>query len=577
MNTDRHRSWTPPLRYPIYTETRDCRDCYKCVRECSVKAIKVENGRAEVMPERCIACGDCVHTCPHGAKKVRRDLERARNLLARKPTVIASIAPSYAAAWPELPAGTIVGALKALGFHAVSETALGAEAVTHSLARQLKHAPPGLHVSTACPVVVDYIRKYEAGFTPYLSPMLSPMQAHAKLLRQHFGEACTVVFFGPCIAKKSECDTQAGFTELALTFDDLTEWLEAEQIDLRTVRPHHFEPQAARHGALYPVVGGMNQTLRDYDLPNLECVAVSGLEAVARTLRELDPTALQDPVFLEALACPGGCIGGPQMGKGHPTLTGELAVRKRSRAERPAAPAEAVPFCFGPQPQDETHGSVIQVAEALSSVGKRCLEDELNCGGCGYETCRTFAQALLTKKAEPEMCLSHLRQLAQKKANALLRCMPSGVVIVDETLHIIQCNENFAKTAGADALLGYAARPGLEGADLRKVLPFAELFERVRTTNQEYRCDTFRSGERLLNLAIFPIESGRTVGGICLDVTQTEVRRELIATKARDVIAKNMATVQDLACKLGEHMADTEIILRSIADDYADTPVRQEP
>ena len=155
--------------------------------------------------------------------------------------------------------------------------------------------------------------------------------------------------------------------------------------------------------------------------------------------------------------------------------------------------------------------------------------------------------------------------------------MPSGVVIVDEQLHIIQCNENFARTAGADALLGYAARPGLEGADLRKFLPFAELFEQVRTSSKELHCDSFRSGERLLNLAIFPIEPGRTVGGILLDVTQTENRRELIATKAKEVIAKNMATVQELACKLGEHMADTEILLRSIAEDYADTPAEQTP
>ena len=564
-------------RYPIYTETHDCRDCYKCVRECTVKAIKVENGRAAVMPERCIACGDCVHTCPNGAKKVRSDLDRARNLLERKRTVIASLAPSYVAAWPDLPAGTIPGALKALGFHAVSETALGAEAVTHSLAHQLKDAPPGLHVSTACPVVVDYIRKYEVALTPYLSPMLSPMQAHTTLLRQHFGDAFAVVFFGPCIAKKSECDTQAGLTELALTFDDLTQWLDDEKIALSDVPPHPFEPEAAKHGALYPIVGGMNQTLRDYDLPNLQCVSVSGLDAVKRTLGELDPTALKDPVFLEALACPGGCIGGPQMGGNHSTLTGELAVRRRSRAERPAGPGEAVPFCFESRPQDDEVCNDLHLSEALRSVGKTCLVDELNCGGCGYETCRMFAQALLTKKAEPEMCLSHLRQLAQKKANALLRCMPSGVVIVDEALRIIQCNENFAKTAGADAVLAYAARPGLEGADLRKTLPFAELFERVLATGEEYRCDTFRSGNRLLNLAIFPIEAGRTVGGICLDVTQTEVRRELIATKAREVIAKNMATVQDLACKLGEHMADTEIILRSIADDYAETPAGLAP
>ena len=558
--------------FPIYTEKTDCRDCYKCVRRCPVKAIKIENGHATVIAERCIACGICVHTCPAGAKKVRNDLPRAKSLLKRSRMVIASLAPSFASEWPDIPPTALARAIKQLGFHAVSETALGAEAVTHSLAESLKQARPGLHISTACPVIVDHIRKYQPEFTPNLTPMLSPMQTHAQLLKQHYGDDCSIIFFGPCIAKKCECDDLPGYTDIALTFRDLFQWLEEEQIDPAAASPCEFEPAHAAHGALYPVIGGMNRTLEDYAVPNLVLIAASGMEAISQTLENLDPSTLTEPVFLEALACPGGCIGGPQTNERKPILAGELAVRKRASAQRPdPPPAAAVPFEFSAIPQESDTPDESKIREALHRVGKHKAEDELNCGGCGYETCRNFAQALLTHKAEPDMCLSYLRKLAQKKANALLRCMPSGVVIVDDSLHVIECNENFARTAGSDTLLGYIAKPGLEGADLRKILPFAHLFEQVNRTGHEYHTDTLRIEEQLLNVTIFPIENGKTIGGIILDVTQTENRRELIAQKAREVIEKNMTTVQDIACMLGEHMADTEILLRSIAEDYSDS------
>ena len=442
-------------QYPIYTESIDCRDCYKCVRRCPVKAIKIENGRATVIADRCIACGICVHTCPAGAKKVRNDRNRAKSLMQRAPRTVASIAPSFASEWPELTIEQLAGALKKLGFHAVSETALGAEAVTHALAASLQHSRAGLHISTACPVVVDHIRKYAPQFAGNLTPMLSPMQTHARMLKQHFGADTAVIFFGPCIAKKCECDEEVGDTDLALTFRDLTQWLEEAQVDPAQIEPAPLEPHAAAHGALYPIAGGMNRTLENYALPQVELIAASGMDTIVKTLEDLDVDTLDVPVFFEALACPGGCVGGPQQNTNKPILASELAVRRRADKGLPVnEPAEAVRFEFtAAVPAENIHQEEL-IREALRRVGKRVREDELNCGGCGYETCRNFAEALLTQKAEPAMCLSHLRKLAQKKANALLRCMPSGVVIVDENLRIIECNENFARTAGK----GHAAR-----------------------------------------------------------------------------------------------------------------------
>lgn len=557
-------------QYPIYTEKNDCRDCYKCVRHCPVKAIKIENGRAAVIPERCIACGLCVHTCPAGAKKVRNDLTRTKNLLERHAKVVASIAPSYVSEWPGINPAAMAGALKQLGFSGASETALGAEAVTHALARTLEHARPGLHISTACPVVVDHIRKYRPEFTANLTPLLSPMQTHASMLKKQLGPDTAVVFIGPCIAKKCESDEFDGFTDIALTFRELKAWFEERGIDPYAAQPADFKPGKAQHGAIYPLAGGMNKTLEAYPLGNVELLAMSGLEAIFQTLENLDTAALQAPVFLEALACPGGCIGGPQTTARQALLAGELAVRKTSSSQRPDATADAVAFTFEPGPPSSSTPAEPEIRAALERVGKFRIDDELNCGGCGYETCRNFAEALINNKAEPDMCLSYLRKQAQKKANALLHSIPSGVVIADAALRVIECNENFARLAGPETVLGYEARPGLEGADLRKILPFAQLFDEVNRSGKKYRTDTLRFEERLLKVTIFPIEPGKTVGGTLLDVTQTEYRREHIARQAREVIEKNMATVQDIACRLGEHMADTEILLRSIADDYAD-------
>lgn len=207
---------------------------------------------------------------------------------------------------------------------------------------------------------------------------------------------------------------------------------------------------------------------------------------------------------------------------------------------------------------------------ALRSIGKTTPEDELNCDGCGYDTCRNFAQALIAGHAEPSMCVSYLKKQAQKKANALLRSMSSGAVIVDKKMQIIECNRNFAKLFGEEILDAFDACPGMAGADLTRIVPFANLFESSLQSGRDIRRDSLKVGKRLFSVNIFNIDPGEVIGGVVFDVTKTELRREQIAARAREVIDRNIATVQEIACRLGEQMADTELLLRSIADDYAD-------
>ena len=231
-------------------------------------------------------------------------------------------------------------------------------------------------------------------------------------------------------------------------------------------------------------------------------------------------------------------------------------------------------YAEAPAPQKDV--SLHEIRQALLRVGKKNKEDELNCGGCGYNTCLNFAKALIAGKAEPNMCVSYMRKLAQKKSNAILRCIPAAVVIVDQNLTLIESNHRFAELCGESALDVWSVLPGMAGAALDTFINFTDLFREVLTTREELSRDTIHVNGRLLSLHIFNIDPGQVVGAMMFDVTRSEFRREEIAAQAREVIRKNLATVQDIACKLGEHMADTEILLRSIAENYADTPADDE-
>ena len=563
--------------YPIYTVETECQDCYKCVRHCPVKAIKVENGHAAVVPELCIGCGHCVEVCPARAKKVRDDTGRAAELIKTKKAVYVSLAPSWLSDFANISPGKMIAALKRLGFAGVSETALGAQAVSAGVADILKDHHHGAIISSACPVVVDYIRKYQADFVPEISGLFSPALAHAGLLRRTYGKDIAVVFIGPCIAKKNESDRQPGLLDAALTFTELRNWFARENIILENVvveETETFVPMPAEEGAIYPIGGGMNKTLEL--IPELKKIIFAdfdGLENLKLILDGLKPELIKEPVFIEALACNGGCVHGPGTKHQSPGLLERLRIIGNCHLPQ-IAPKREYQLDISDVPKadkvenDET--GLEELQQALRSIGKTTPEDELNCGGCGYDSCRNFAAALVQHRAEASMCVSFMRKLALKKANALLRTIPSGVMIVGRNLQLIECNRRFAEIFGKDTLLAFEARPGLAGADLKRLVPFADLFVSCLNSGKDIYRNSYRLENRLLDIKIFSIEAGEVVGGVIADVTNTELRREQIAKRAGEVINKNLITVQDIACKLGEHMAETEILLRSISEEYAD-------
>jgi len=564
------------MTFPIFTQENNCQDCYKCLRACSVKAIQIKEGHARIIQELCVLCGTCVTVCPVEAKKIREDLGEAKRLMNSGDLVYASLAPSWVGEFPGISSEQMVRVLKRLGFTGVGETALGAQEVSAGAAEILKEAPPGLYLSTACPSAVQYVRKYLPYLVPCLLPQGSPLLAHARILSSHGGEGARVIFFGPCIAKKWEADSRPEEIRLALTFDDLRQWMEDARIafeDFEEGEGASFFPEKAREGTHYPVEGGMIRTIEHVGKTRkIRFLTLTGMENLRDALEGLDPKRLNCPLFVECLACPGGCINGPASREERPVLERWMDVEAYAPEvlRDPLLPLHvSVEQHYREEVFPEPEISEEELLRAFQSVGKFSPEDEINCGGCGYESCRQFAKALVMGRGEPTMCVSYMRKKAQKKANALLRSMPSGVVIVDQDMKIVECNERFARFLGEEVHAIYQVIPGMKGCVLSKIFPLEHLFQGVLETNQDVSCDHFRHGEMLFDITIFPIEPFQTVGAVLTDVTRRELQRDQIAHRAEEVIQRNLSTVQEIACKLGEHMADTEILLRSIAEGYA--------
>ncbi len=592
--------------YPIYTELTECRDCYKCVRSCPVKAIQVRDGSAVVVKDRCIYCGACVDTCPSHAKKIRNDLGRVKQFLKSGRKVFCSLAPSVSSEFPNK-VDAVVVALKRLGFFATSETAIGAALVNASIeAYAHEHDGRCDWISSACPTVVQIVKKYYPSLIPSLSKVPSPLQCHSAYLRKLYGQDIGIVFIGPCIAKKIEADETPGYPDFALTFGELRTWLEEEGLDLdlmeqdlqlgaETVPP--FLPSSAGKSTLYPVEGGMIASLNWGNDPfQTHAVAISGSEQVVSTLQGMVEDN-QNTDFLELLFCEGGCINGPGGAAGRssaskkglasrytrlritaeqPTFAGdpefvaELLECGYSLLERTGSDGLPVPSLSSAPTQYQfgvmhTEG---EIEQALHLLGKADKREELNCGGCGYNSCREMAIAYLDGMAEPEMCVTKMRKEAQSKMDVLLRTIPIGVVIVDDMLKIVDCNSGFLRLfSEVDFPLEEAALNMVAGLPLERFVPFHEKFREQFTyaKAEQYR---LHYQDKFLRVTFFSVEKQRLVGALFEDITTPTVRRETVIKKAENVIQKSLETVQQIASLLGENAADTEIMLNSLIDAF---------
>lgn len=559
---------------PVYTLKNECHDCYKCVRECYVKSIQIKDGSASVLADRCIACGHCVTVCPSNAKRIRYDVDKVKGIFATGKKVVVSLAPSWISVF-DYTKQQMITVLKALGFSDVSETALGAQEVSIEVAKLIKESEKGLFISSACPVIVDYIRYYKPEYAKYITPVASPALTHAKMLKEQYGEDISIVFIGPCIAKKNESDKNSDLIDVALTFDELNYWIKESYIDLAKIEvlpDEDFVPNSANEGALYPVLGGMNETLKFAGIEkDVQLLDICTLHSLDKALNGLHPERLEEKIFLEALGCDGGCINGPGISMCKSTIlkTSDVLNNFKKRENIPATPKTVVEMDYSAVDIKKREFKHEEIMKTMERIGKHNEEDELNCGGCGFQTCRELACAILAGEAEPSMCVSYMRKIALRKAAAMLRCMPSAMVMIDNKNKILESNDAFMKMFTGEMYDVFSERPeGVNGADIDRIIPFSDLLTTALKTGKDIHKEHYVVGNKLYDINIFIIEEKEIVGAIITDVTQSELNREKIAERAKEVISKNIAKVQEIAILLGEHMVETELLLSTIADDY---------
>lgn len=557
-------------RQVVFTNKARCRDCYRCVRVCPVKAIQMRDGQAYVVEGRCLACGTCVRECPQGAKSYRNDTERAERLFAPGVRVAASVAPSFAAAFPEFQRHRLPSALRQLGFCYVGETAIGAYHAAAQTAAIVETQADRRHICTACPAVVCYVERYRPELVSALTPVVSPMIAHAMHIRQLLGDDVKVVFIGPCIAKKAEAERpeHTGLVDCVLTFAELREWCQRKEIDLSACEESEFDETPEGDARLFPIEGGSVRTSGwTTDLLAANVVAASGFEEVCTVFDGL--FAPNAPSVVEPLFCAHGCTNGPAMPDDRNVLSRRSDVLEYAAAH-PGKPADgryhghlATQFKTRAE-YTEPPINEEQIRHVLEITGKSRAEDQLNCGACGYANCRDKAVAVIRGMAEPEMCIPHMKRLAEQRVDRIIETSPNGIVILDEHLRILHMNPAFRKFfLCSDAICGQPI------SYLMDPEPFVRL-----ASGQEPVIEMIAEHKRY-NLTchqiLYPLLEERQYVGIIVNITGSRANQEKLdqlrsqtVLQARELLEHQIQMAEKIAKFLGESTARGENLVEKL-------------
>ncbi|PKN51930.1 MAG: ferredoxin [Deltaproteobacteria bacterium HGW-Deltaproteobacteria-13] len=558
----------------IVTNTAQCRDCYRCVRNCDVKAILVKDHQAQVVSELCIGCGTCVRVCPQNAKSIRSSRQDILNAQKDGRKIIASVAPSAPAFFDMQNFGVLEKALKELGFHAVEETAVGASlvAVAHrEYAEKTRKKWPV--IASACPVVVNLIEQYYPDLIPHLAPIVSPMIAHGRLMNRKYGKDAFVVFIGPCIAKKMEIDDDllAGSVHAVMTFLGLREWLNENNVPLQAEGEYALEaaPDKAR---LFPIEGGLIATAgMNTDILDSRMIMASGLEACNDALKDIRTGNLK-ACMVELLACRGGCVNGPAMvGLENGTHLSRQKIIEFHVGRQPdiMIPRKDWPDLSRAYRDRKVHAPEFteeQIQDVLHRVNKYTKDDELNCGACGYSTCREKALATLRGMAEATMCIPYMRSRSESLRQVVMEVTPNSIIIFDNNLLIHDMSPSAEK-------LFRCNHADMEGKPLSALISVLDDFIFVRDSGKAVMGKVRRLREDLIaEQNIVKVEGQALMIAILRDITEREKEkerfnaiREETLERTREVVSRQMRVAHEIAHLLGETTAESKTIFSHLA------------
>lgn len=547
----------------------NCKNCYKCIRHCPVKSIRFSGNQAYIIGNECIMCGQCFVVCPQDAKQIVDETEKVKVLLQSGDPVFVSLAPSFVANYEGVGIGAMREALKQLGFYDVEETAIGATIVKKEYERMVGEKTHDIIISSCCHSINLLIQKYFPAELPYLADVLSPMQAHCKDIKKRMPNAKTV-FIGPCVAKKDEAQYYEGIVDAVLTFDELTNWLKSQNIELK----QEMDQDENTRARFFPTTGGILKTMETAD-PDYTYMAIDGTENCIAALREIESGKLHR-CFIEMSACVGSCVGGPVMEKFHRSPIKDYVAVSKFAGKNDFHVEEADPvtvrktFSFIERKLQQP--SETEIRDTLRQMGKMKPSDELNCGSCGYNTCREKAIAILQGKAEISMCLPYLKDKAESFSDTIVRNTPNGLIVLNEKLEVQQINQAALKiinVRNASVILGDQVVRILDPTDFLSVLNSGKSIHNKRTYLAEY--------EKYVEESILYDKEYRLLVCILRDVTEEENQREKkekishqTVEIADRVVDNQMRIVQEIASLLGETAAETKIALTKLKESISD-------
>lgn len=547
----------------------NCKNCYKCIRHCPVKSIRFSGNQAHIIGNECILCGQCFVVCPQNAKQIVDETEKVKVMIQSGDPVYASIAPSFIANYNGVGIEGIRKALKELGFTDAEETALGATIVKREYERMLSEDSPDILISSCCHSVNLLIQKYFPSLLPYLADIMSPMQAHCTELKKKDPNAKTV-FIGPCVSKKDEASYYDGIVDAVLTFEELTEWLKAEHIQLES----GAEVNENSRARFFPTTGGILKTMAQRT-PGYTYLAIDGTENCIAALRELEQGNIHK-CFIEMSSCVGSCVGGPVMEKHHrlPILDYRSVADYAGNKDFDISQPDSLELKKRFEPIERRYGTPAEseIKEILKKMGKNRPEDELNCGSCGYDTCREKAIAIYHGKAEISMCLPYLKDKAESFSDCIVSNTPNGLIVVNEAFEVQQINP------AAQKILNIRYASDILGDQLVRIMdpkPFSEVLESKRSirNRRTYLAEYNRFVEETI------IYDGTYHMLLCImrDVTEEEnerkkreMQRDQTVETADKVVDKQMRIVQEIASLLGETAAETKIALTKLKESISD-------
>ena len=548
----------------------NCKNCYKCIRHCPVKAIRFSGNQAHIIGNECILCGQCFVVCPQNAKQIVDETEKVKVFIQSGDPVVVSLAPSFVANYEGIGINSMRDALQKLGFYDVEETAIGATIVKNEYERMLAEDGRDIIITSCCHSVNLLIQKYFPQELEYLADVVSPMQAHCMDIKKRFPKAKTV-FIGPCVAKKDEAEHYEGIVDAVLTFEELTEWMKDENVELKKELDSNNESRAR----FFPTTGGVLKTMAQ-NVPGYTYMALDGIENCVAALRDIESGKIHK-CFIEMSACVGSCVGGPVMEKYHRSspvqdyiTISNFAGEKDFDVVQPEAVELKKHFEFiEHRLQMPTETEIFNV---LRQMGKFKPSDELNCGSCGYNSCREKAIAICQGKAEISMCLPFLKDKAESFSDTVVKNTPNGLIVLNEKLEVQQIND------AARKIMNIRSSSDILGDQVIRILDPSSFMEVLRT-GRDIRSQRVYLAEykRYVEQSVVYDKDSRLLVGIMRDITDEENQREKKENISRQtievadkVVDKQMRIVQEIASLLGETAAETKIALAKLKESIQD-------